>query len=257
MEFRTLQWNIGGGRIRAQDDDPLADESYGENNTEYFRKLIAQHHPDIVTLQEVHKNLSTDQGEEIARGLGFGHFITDPYSLSHIEDGQQLSQSVLSRHPIRNHQFDFLYNPRYEIVRPNGSIWISHDKGVTVCSTALPNGKTLEVVTVHMIPFRKFGVDITSEDVQKILKEFTGKISSRADVLLLQGDFNIDNASLKEHLPDLFKMGLEEVVLTDHTTPSGRKYDHVLYRGMKHLNSCVMTDTLADHYPVFSVFELT
>lgn len=254
MKLGTLQWNIGGGRIRLKDSDSSSEAAYDCTDLGYFAKLIGKYDPNIVTLQETHKDQTQDQGGELADQLGYRYFVTDSYDESHIEVGQRLSQSILSKHPITVHKFDFLFNPKFRLTRPDRTVWISHNKGVTFCSTTLPNGKTLDIMTVHMLPFRKFEADLNSDAVQVIFRELAEKIPNDTP-LLFQGDFNIDSASLKGVLPDIFKLGLEEVILTEPTTPKGRIYDHVLYKGMKYISSTVIQYTLTDHYPVYSTFE--
>ena len=74
--------------------------------------------------------------------------------------------------------------------------------------------------------------------------------------LILEGDFNYDNFSLKGFLPDIFSKDIQEVVLKEPTKPSGKKYDHIIYRGLKHHISKVIFTVLTDHFPVYSEFKL-
>lgn len=82
------------------------------------------------------------------------------------------------------------------------------------------------------------------------------KVRSDAPLLLLQGDFNMDGVRLAEFLPDLFVGGLEELSLDQPTTPKGRRYDHVVYRGLKLKEVRIIDTALTDHYPVCTTFEV-
>jgi len=139
---------------------------------------------------------------------------------------------------------------------PDGSRWVSHDKGATSCVITMPNGAILDVRTSHSVPYRKFDIDAWDEVFSPVRNDMARKLSSRSPLYLYQGDLNHDDASVKQFLPTLFENNLEEVILDHPTTPKGRWYDHVLYRGIKHVRSVVVTDVLTDHFPVYSEFEV-
>jgi hypothetical protein len=63
--------------------------------------------------------------------------------------------------------------------------------------------------------------------------------------------------SIFEFLPELLCEGMKEVMLSAPTTPKGKRYDRVMYKGLlKHNGSFVDTDVLTDHYPICSEFEI-
>ena len=82
----------------------------------------------------------------------------------------------------------------------------------------------------------------------------TEKLKPESDLYLYQGDLNFNEFSLKTFLPDLLINDVQEVILSEPTTPKGKKYDHILYRHLKHLKSLVISDTLTDHFPIYSEF---
>jgi endonuclease/exonuclease/phosphatase (EEP) superfamily protein YafD len=164
-----------------------------------------------------------------------------------------LGQAIISKFPISSHHFDFFYNPKFELIDPNGEKWISHNKGITSCEILI-NDNPILVSTLHLIPFRKFGIPLDDPRIEKVKKSIAKNINVTVEKLLLQGDFNVDNPSLKEFLPEITSK-TQEVLLDTPTTPKNRRYDHVVYKGLKHLKSEVIT-TLTDHYIVYSEFEL-
>ena len=254
MLFKTIQWNIGGARIR-QPGSP-AEGPYDGDGLKHVVDVLKRLNVDIVTLQETHANDQGAQAAVIAKDIGLPYVVNDVYDKSHIEEGWGLGQAILSRFPVSEHDFKFFFNPRYEIVRPDGATWISHDKGVSKCLVAAGNGKTIQVATLHLIPFRKFGVGALEEKQSGLRDNITDLASPTSGTFILQGDFNFDSASLKPFLPNLLNQGLSEVLLDRPTTPKGRKYDHVVFRGLALVRSEVISDALTDHFPVYSEFEV-
>lgn len=253
MIIKTLQWNIGGGKIR--NTDAPAEGPYDVDGVDHIVELLKKHNPDIITLQETHADNKIIQAEIIAKEIGLPYSTNDVYDKSHIEDGQGLGQAIISRFPISEHNFKLFFNPHFETPGPNGGIWISHDKGVSKCNVDLGEVK-IQVATLHLIPFRVFGINPLEEKFRNLRDNIAELSSPSSNTFLLQGDFNLDDSSLKSFLPTLFEKGVSEVLLNDPTTPKGRKYDHVVYDGLKNIRSEVLSDVLTDHFPVLSEFEI-
>lgn len=254
MRIKTLQWNIGGGKIRKEEDG--IDGPYANDGLDSIVALLQKIQPDIVTLQETHADDNFVQAQAIADRAGLSFFINDVYDKSHIEAGQGLGQAILSRFPMRDHSFALFPNPHFQITRPDGAVWISHDKGVSRSLADLGNGRALELATTHFIPFRKFGLDALSEEHRSLRESIAGLLKPSVENFLLQGDFNYHDPSLEKFLAGLFEGGMLEVPQTSATTPSGRKYDHVVYRGLKLVSYETITDVLTDHFPIVTTFEI-
>ena len=141
----------------------------------------------------------------------------------------------MSRFPISNHDFKLFLNPRFELTRPDGESWISHNKGISKCTVKIETDKAIQVATLHLIPFRKFGVEPLEEKIEYLRTNIADLARMSGNAFLLQGDFNFDDESLKQFLPKLFSRDISEVLLDGPTTPRGRKYDHIVYHGLKHL----------------------
>lgn len=256
MTFKSLQWNIGGAHVRRPDADPLDADSYRNLDLSYIASVLAEEGADIITLQETHATEAEAQSQVLAGKLGYAA-INDTYDQSHIDPTQRLGQAVISRWPLSRHSYALFPNPGYSLTRPDGSIWRSHDKGMTSVSVATSDDAAIRVQTLHAIPFRPFAVDLESGSARTVLKSMESHIDLAPPSLLLQGDFNIDNETLAQYFPTAFNNGVQERPLAAGTTPKDRKYDHVLYRGLRLIDQKVRSDVLTDHYPVITTFEIS
>jgi endonuclease/exonuclease/phosphatase family metal-dependent hydrolase len=255
MQLTTVQWNIGGGKIRDTDSDATLPASYRLDGLAHIYETLKDISPDIITLQETHAADGTNQTQVLAERLGYNYWTNDEYADSHVEDGFRLGQGIISRYPIKNHQFQMFYNPHYQAEWEEGVV-TSHDKGITSCDIDI-NGQTLNLMTLHAIPFRPFNIDPLSEAAREVREDMQSKIQSDSELMLLQGDFNYDEKSLESLLPSIFKPKLYEALQSRPTTPKGRFYDHVVYRGLKLESSSADDSKFTDHYPVISKFELS
>jgi len=255
MSLRTLQWNIGGGFIRSEGSDASDPLSYSHDGMDAIVYTIKTHNPEIITLQEVHSDDDRDQAEEIAAALGMDYVVSDVYAPSHLKDCQGLGQAICSRFPISWHTFRLFYNPRLETVGPRGEHWESADKGITSCHLTIQN-IALNIKTCHSFPYRRFKMDPHDPVFQPLRDDMEKQLRPDMPSALIQGDLNYDDHSLRALYPRLFTEGVEEVVLNTPTTPKGRKYDHVLYRGFRLTNTLVDSSVLTDHFPVVCDFEL-
>lgn len=253
MKLKTLQWNIGGGKIK--DINNLDNEKYMFDGLQYIIDEISKYNPDIVTLQETHESGECNQAKVIAERLGYFCFINDVYDKSHIENGQGLGQAIISKFPIENHSFSFFENPNLEIITPEGEKWISHNKGVSRVLLNISTDKSIEVATLHLVPFRRFNVDVLNDSFKKLRDNIQNLISPKNDTYILQGDFNFDNESLVG-LINLTELNVKEVLQTRPTTPKNRKYDHIVYKNLEHISSETNNNVLTDHYPIISTFEI-
>lgn len=255
MTIKTLQWNIGGAKIRRADADLKSELSYIHEGLDYIAQVIQKHSPDIVTFQETHADKHRIQLEELAKKTSFPYWANDNYADSHVEIGQKLGLGIISQFPVENQEFKLFFNPGYHLERPDGSVWDSHDKGVGNYFLRLPDNSILEVQSTHLIPFRRYGIEPLAPEIAYLREDIFQNLHSNSAIHLLQGDFNYNEPSLRKFLPGLVKE-LKEVTLDSPTTPNDRWYDHVLYKGMKHKKSHVLSDTLTDHYPIYSEFKV-
>ena len=261
MKLKTLQWNINGAKIRSADSDPTKGPgsikpSYIHEGFDYIISKIQEYDVDVITLQETHVDDTFIQAQVIAEKLSFPYWINDRYEDSHLEKGQGLCQSIISKYPISKHSFQFFNNPHFTTTAENGDEWTSHDKGYSVAELTLSDNKTLVLITLHLLPFPRFKLKLDDSGVVGVLKDVTSKILSNiGDSTLIQGDFNIDALSVEPHLPELFPL-MKEIVAIEPTTPGDNRFDHVLYKGLRLTSSKTLNEVLTDHYPIISEFEI-
>ena len=110
--------------------------------------------------------------------------------------------------------------------------------------------------TTHFVPFRKFGRDLKEDALKDIREDIIKKIMCNKKEFLLQGDFNYNDVSLKSFLPEIFSDEVQEIILDEPTTVRNKRYEHIIYKGLKHLSSKVISDVLTDHFPIYSEFEI-
>ena len=204
----------------------------------------------------MHKNKDFDQAEFIANELGFKYFIHDSVSSSHVDSGFKLGNAIISRYPISDHTSGLFFNPDVNMNWEDGTIVISHDKGFTKCNIDI-DGELIEVTSLHLLPFRKFGIDLDSTLANKRLVDVQEKIRPSIEKWIIQGDFNIDSPTISEFLTDISKSSnVTEAEIISPTTPKGRKYDHILYEGLKITTFAIEPKVNTDHYPIASVFSV-
>ena len=251
--LRSVQWNIGGGKIHAEGAEEGA---YTEDGLAYIIEILKSLNPDIIMLQETHANDPLIQAEQIAKGLGFSFWLNDVYDRSHLEEGQGLGQAILSKFPLHDHVFQFFMNPGWRRVWEDRHEDGAHNKGATTCLVDLPDGVVLQAKTCHSVPCRKFGKDAFSEEVASLRESMSTLCRPTHFPSLLLGDFNYNAPGISKFLPGIFTEGVDEVLIQEPTTPKGRTYDHVVYGGLKHLKTSVISSVRTDHYPVVSEFGL-
>lgn len=229
--------------------------SYSIDAIKEIADWLKQSNPDIITLQEAQGDGGSNQVKEIAQLLGYYYYFFDATSESHIDEGKQLGNGILSKHPITNHHNGNFHNPNIRSVFQD-RLFISHDKGYGSCTIDI-NGTQIDVTTLHLLPFRAFTIELSSPTGQEILDSVVSELSSDAVYRLIQGDFNIDNPVIKSIVPNLFDSQLDEIELDAPTTPSGKYYDHVIFKGLKLQDVSINSSVKTDHYPVTCVFQLT
>lgn len=248
MKLRTLEWNIGGGKS--------VDDS-GKDVLDEIIEVFKNEAPDIITLQETHANESLIQAEQIANSLGYEYWFNDIYDDSHIEKDQKLGQAIISKYPTSNHSFSLFPNPKFELKRPNGDVWLTHDKGISTCTANLEN-REVTIQTLHLIPFVMFGIDALGEST-KVIRNAVADSISQSGLLLLQGDFNFDGPSVEPLVESAFQRGILEVSKDKSTIAKNKELlggSRILYRGLRFQGSKIIESVPTDSYPIVADFHL-
>lgn len=256
MKIRAAQWNIGGSYIRSIDTAPDNHRSYNFCNLSYISEYLQKYNPDVIAFQEIHCSESESQAEVISQKLGLNYFVLDSYDVSHVNPNYMLSQSIISRFPIVAHSFELYPNLGLNIVVNGKDMGKMHDKGATRVTLKIENNDDLEIITTHLPPFRKLKLDPKSREAKVLVTSVDSLMRPSLPKAIIMGDFNYNEESLKSLMPSVFGDGIEEVLQKTATTPKGRCYDHVLFKGVELLSSSVCSDALTDHYPIISEFEI-
>ena len=257
MDLRTVTWNIGGGKLLKDGEDPGLMASYTVDGIDVIARQIAETNPDIATIQEAHGDDGDNQIAQIAKELGYEHFFYDAITDSHIDSTYKLGNGLISRFPISDVQTGRFLNPELNF-ELEGRKAFTHDKGYGSCTVRIGD-IAIYATSLHLIPFRSVGLDFDSDTALQILASVSAELKDKqsSDYRLIQGDFNINSDTVRAYLQDLFGTDkLAEVVLDQPTTPKERMYDHVLYRGLRLRSFSVDSDVLTDHYPVICDFEI-
>lgn len=255
MNLKTVTWNIGGGRLLEEGRDPAGSGSYTRDGLEHIVKWLKQSDPDIIALQEVEGTDQSNQIAYMASRLGYVDACYDATSRSHMDQSKQLGNGIISRFPLSAHRTGKFHNP-HKIFNLEGRSVQSHDKGYSTCSVRV-NENIISTTTLHLLPFRVMEIELDSETASTIFSSVTDALQGAGELVLIQGDFNIDAESVGKYFPTLFgDNGLKEIVVETATTPKGRKYDHVLYKGLTLTKVEIDSSVGTDHYPVICHFEI-
>lgn len=256
MKLKTVTWNIGGGKLLEDGEDPTKMASYSVDGIESIAKWLEEISPDIMAIQEAHGNEDGNQIQYIAKYLGYDYYFYDPTSDSHVDDSQKLGNGLISKYPISNQKVGRFFNPNITF-QLEDRVRQTHDKGYGSCDITIGN-IAIHATTLHLIPFRSVGIEFDSETGKKIISSISSELQNESDTdfQLIQGDFNIDANTVSGHLAPLFSANkLSEIVLDGPTTPNERMYDHVLYNGLNLKKVDIDSGVKTDHYPVTCDFE--
>ena len=255
MRLKTLQWNIGGGRIYKSDADPLDPASYSEDGIDSIIEMIRREDPDVITLQETHEAGSHCQPEIIACTLGYDFWLNHSTDQSFIDTSMRIGQAIISKYPIKSSHFSPFKNPKFEVLK-DGEYVFSKNGGLTTCVVEVSSGVRVQIATFHMVPFHFFDVDLNTQPALDALSEVEIWLSSDAESrAIIQADFNINSSTLREYFPMLFAAGYNEILQTDPTTPRGKSLDHFIYKGLVTESTSVIHHCRTDHFPIVADFR--
>lgn len=184
MPFRVATWNILGRRVAGTHEVARAGA---------VRSIIDRHPVDVLCLQEVHFYGDEPDGqlvEELSRA-GLGHFVGSPLSKSHLDSSAGLGIGIASATPLSQPVTFQLSNPGLR-ASVRGEQWVLHDKGLLGCAVQTPDGREIQVYSLHLFPFHEFGVADNDHMVEAMWSEFWNYADKLVDSgeLILAGDFN-------------------------------------------------------------------
>lgn len=259
--IKTVQWNIHGGEIRSKLDDPRNKNAYTNKDLEYIIDMLGSEDADIITLQETNwYSLHSSQARTIARKLRM-NMVEAAFSPSQFDPKARLAIAMLSRFPLAYPEAVQFNNPSWTVVRPNGDIWDTHDKGVLKARVVLSPRKSIRVATLHGFPPHEYGHDLALPEHQPIIDDIRENLQEDVTAVpdyLIQGDFNINAPALNEApilLRRVVPFSMFNVPINRPTLASGETVDHILYRGLQHEQTRVKP-TRSDHAMLVSYFTV-
>jgi endonuclease/exonuclease/phosphatase (EEP) superfamily protein YafD len=100
-------------------------------------------------------------------------------------------------------------------------------------------------------------MSLDDERAKSILDDVSSNLTNQLrDQSIILGDFNIDDSRVLKYFKKLASQSVSEVELHEPTTPKGKKYDHVLFKGVALVDQEVDSQVSTDHFIVVSSFGL-
>ncbi len=252
-KLKTLTWNIGGGKILKEHADSKDRLNYSDEGSDYILDYIKATQPDIICLQETHMRENFSHAQRIAEALKYT-YTEHTVDISHIDDTYKIGNAIISRFPIKSRTTGIFTNLHLPITLEDGRTQMMHDKGF-VRATIDIGENTMDITTLHLMPFRRYDIAVPSLQATEILSNVEDLILTKQNTSLIMGDFNIDLPEILYLFPKLQKE-FSEVATQYPTTPKGRHYDHALYCGVTLKSTEIMNNVKTDHYPVVCTFTL-
>lgn len=247
-KMKVLTWNIGG----AHTINSSAVFDYGEENLLYFVEAIKSVNPDIVCIQESHTNDNDVLAQRLAKELGLPYVFDAPRSPSRIDEDYQLSNAIISRHPIENTKNILLPSPPFELYFENGKkARLFH----TYLQTA--NIQGIMVANTHLQPLHLFGYSYNEDEGKKFANNIEAVLCSNLRTpLVFAGDFNDPN--LFGNFPVLIRRFKLEAALDKQPTDiKGNKMDYILFSDELVLDRAELVKTRkADHHLGWAEFRI-
>lgn len=208
MTLKLATWNIG--RMKADHD----------NNRKIFSKMLSEHQPDFLFLQEYIPEADMDDIIFETTGLCRGYY--KEFSQSHVAIGDRMGIAVYSHCRITENSVYALTKPN-EVFYYQGRPELFHDK-FFVSLTAAWRNETLVFLTGHSFSFSRYQKD--PANFPEVFSALDNWLCSQIDKdrTVAIGDFNISDAV--KLLPGFCK-GFFDVFDGVETRPNGVKSDYI------------------------------
>lgn len=237
MEITIATWNIAGGHLLRSGE--VFD--YGPEEVGYFAEQLRAVDPDVVCLQETHRNATRSVAQEIADALGGYACVEQENSPSHIDPAYTLGNAVLSRLPIlRSEEHLFAY-PDFPLVLSDGRPAVRHEKGFQIIAL-----DGVGVMNLQMQPLRSLGTPYDTKEGSAFARQMEVQLlEHRSGSMLVCGDFNVDHAS--ELYPE-FLEGMYNALPDAPTRPGNKRTDYLFASPEFQVKASGIIETQTDHY---------
>ena len=247
--MKILSWNIG----------KLLEEGKSviyqlERISDYVANLILEQDPDIIFLQECSTSETYNQCKVLSETIGYKYYSNFVLDKNHNtqQNGFHIGLGLISKFKLENIQHLTLYNPKIKVKRPNGEIWLTHNKGFQIAKfTSLYSKKSFVVLNLHLIPLIKFKIEPKDERITPVWDQILKIIGSNLDYsCIIGGDFNISKI---ENCIDILEKELVKVQSDLPTTNEGFHHDYFLLSNNldnKPSIAVIFGNNKLDHFPI-------
>ena len=165
----------------------------GRISTSRIAKVITQHRPDIVALQELDHTRKRTRGEHQAQSIAKELEMSFEFQAALSVKSEQYGDAILSRYPMRPIRLGHL--PRFlghKYLEPRGALWVEIDV----------EGKKVHVVNTHLSCWQREGVVQTAA---LLGPDWMGN-PAREGPTILCGDFNaLPSSPICRHILRVFR----------------------------------------------------
>lgn len=206
---------------------------------EAYADLYAGYDPDIVCLTEV--PLDDEQGSsrfitDFAARLGAHDFKTDVHDKSWLVSGKYYGNAIISKHTLSDYTTVVLPHPHLEVDRPDGAHWVLHDKTVQRAEITV-QGTRFRLFNLHFYAYFMFGRNMNELEFKPSRQAFIDQLQlNDGTPIILAGDFNNGDDSLRRSFPELFENDMLTDAITfdkaqfdDRYVGAPYQLDHILY----------------------------
>ena len=240
--LRFATWNIGGGILGE------SHQQGGNPSLDYYASVLRAHSPDVVCLQEAHSFSDREgQAEYLARKCGYPYVESFPISESHLVKDAFLALAILSRLPIRSHEYRKFPNPGLTSIGPDGSHWELLDKGY-VKGVIDIGGDPLGVLNAHCFPLHYFRAAATEARFRELWRMLSGDLLDMRERMPTIAGMDLNHSPVQDLLTDLLRPdGYVNAFAGTSTTWKGVQQDYILYDQRMDLLDTTVRPTRSDH----------
>lgn len=180
---------------------------------------------------------------------------------SWVVEGKYYGQSLLSRYRFGSYEVIKLPNPDIQIVKPNGVLWVMHDKFVQKAVIEV-SGRRINVFNVHGFPFHHFNRSVDEAEFAPIRQKMVEILLPDDKPTIITGDFNNCNIEIAKAFPELFENGrMLDAVIDEHGDGLGEmegrgQLDHILISKHFKIIQAKVDVNYSDHPAMFLEVEM-
>jgi len=251
MKLKIASYNISGGFY--EDDQSVDFFDKSTSNDIDLRLLndiiknINNEEIDIICFQEIITTKRIHYIDRIMENTNLKYEENFETSPNNTIENTNVGIAILSKYPISKSIKKLFTNPMLSKTTSSGKTYYTFDKGLIV-STIIINGTSLNIMTHHGFPYRRF--NSTPEENKDYFIEFDNFVKEY-NLDIVTGDFNSEN------FMDLMSYTSENYIRSVNapTTNDGKKFDDILLRKNTNYSSKVIK-SLSDHFMIISEIEL-